>query len=154
MYPENERLIKACREVISRGNAKSFADIAKSCLKSPQYFTDIKAGRSKVSRIFLECIAEKYGVSEKFVLLGEGKIFDKAQDKGLSATEDESLKNTEHSYIDALEQHIKKLMELKDSISNELTKKDQEINRLNIIVNHLTDSLKNRSEDSGNKQTA
>lgn len=70
----NENLISVCQHIIDVGLARSFSQIAKTCGKTPQYFTDLKAGKSQYSLSFLDILCEKYPVNRDFVLTGEGEM--------------------------------------------------------------------------------
>ena len=72
---DNERLIISCNYLIKNRNARSFAEIAKLCGKTPQYFTDIKANKHIVSRFFLDELCDKFPILNKnWLLTGEGKM--------------------------------------------------------------------------------
>lgn len=70
LTPDNQRLILACEKLISNGYAKSFAEIAKKCGKTSQYFTDIKSGKGRYSRKFLDSLKEEYPISLNYILAG------------------------------------------------------------------------------------
>lgn len=68
---ETERLIEEVEKVISLKEAKSFAEIARSVGYKSQDFTDLKSGKKKMQRIFLDNLANKYSINKYYVLTGE-----------------------------------------------------------------------------------
>jgi len=74
MLPENQYLIDACNKLIELKYAKSLAEVAKTCGKTSQYFTDLKKGKSVYSRNFLESLLVKYPLNLEYILSGKGEV--------------------------------------------------------------------------------
>lgn len=71
---DNKRIIEVCERLVSEKRARSLAAIAVRCGKTAQYFTDLKKGKQRYSREFLEVLAEVYPINKGYVLTGEGPL--------------------------------------------------------------------------------
>ena len=71
---DNKRIIAVCERLVSEKRARSLASIAVRCGKTSQYFTDLKKGKQRYSREFLETLAQAYPINKAYVLGGEGPL--------------------------------------------------------------------------------
>lgn len=71
---DNKRIIEVCERLVSEKRARSLAAIAMQCGKTSQYFTDLKKGKQRYSREFLEVLCEEYPVNKGYVLEGTGSL--------------------------------------------------------------------------------
>lgn len=70
----NERVREAGNFLTMYGFAKSLAEIAMTCGKSRQYFSDLKANRQQASLKFIENLCSNYPqVNKNYILTGEGQ---------------------------------------------------------------------------------
>src|SRR5690554_6014972 len=71
---EKERFISEIEKLINSDTSLNYSNIAQSVGYNSQDFTDIKSGKKKVQRNFLDAIAEKYTIDKVFILTGKRNI--------------------------------------------------------------------------------
>lgn len=70
----NERFIEVCNNLVDHRIANSLVEIAKSLGKSPQYFTDLKKNKSRISQDIVDQAVKLYPINKNYVLFGDIEV--------------------------------------------------------------------------------
>jgi len=134
-----ERFIIAVSELIACGYARSFKEIAEKSGHVSQDFTDLKAGKKDLKRLFLDKVAENYPLNKLFVHTGKGAMINTDSTLNITDSEVNITENAVQSNIGGTGNKI-------DLSDGTLQKEIQELNQKLQIVIKENEALKSENK--------